>query len=460
MRRTVAAGLFPGVVFLSLAFAASGATIPSPYRPTASPDTAARFAAEGQEGLDLDVRALAALRDGSDSVVEIEAFPVAPGENARLRLSRFEVMAPDAKIIIEGKNGRTTMSPPPVKDFRGTIEGEPDATVYLGVASDMVVAWVHSRRGHVYVGPNEAKSGFVVRNANSPLNAAATSVNWKCDQENLPQHIALAAPSSAPAPAAAPMIAGYKQAMVDVETDNQLYVFFGNDAGTTPGLIATYVHTLYGADNVIYDRDLAMHLTVQSIHLWAVADPYVGPDTASQLMQLGDWWHTNMPLASHPRTLVHYLSGHPVTGGIGWVGVLCTPDFAVGSDWGGAYSLTQVFGTYPLQIWDIDATSHEQGHNSGSVHTHCMGPPESYPDWTDECYSGEGTGCYSGPTSVPPGLGTIMSYCHLIPPGYFDNINLVFHSRCINDYMLPEIAGASCLASPATFGDVPTTNPF
>jgi hypothetical protein len=172
-----------------------------------------------------------------------------------------------------------------------------------------------------------------------------------------------------------------------------------------------------------------------------------------------------MPLGSHPRTFVHYLSGHPVTGGIAWVGVLCAADFQVGaSDWGGGYSLTQVFGTYPLQIWDIDATSHEMGHNSGSIHTHCMGPP-TYPDWTDQCFNAEvappgSAPCYSGTVTCPaPGGGTIMSYCHLPPCGW-NYVSLVFHSRCINDLMLPEINGAACLASPQTFTDVPTTNPF
>ena len=86
-----------------------------------------------------------------------------------------------------------------------------------------------------------------------------------------------------------------------------------------------------------------------------------------------------------------------------------------------------------------------------------MGPP-TYPDWTDQCYGGGGTGCYSGTNTPPaPGQGTIMSYCHLFGWSY---MSLVFHPRCINDKMLPEINGASCLTSPATFADVPTTNPF
>ena len=208
---------------------------------------------------------------------------------------------------------------------------------------------------------------------------------------------------------------------------------------------------------MIYDRDLAMHLTVTEVHVWTVADPYTGGDTLTQLYQLGDWWHANKPIGSNPRTLVHYLSGHPVSGGIAWLGVLCSGDFpATGTDWGGSYGLTQVYGTYPLQLWDQDAAAHEMGHNAGSPHTHCMGPP-TYPDWTDKCYGAE-SGCYSGSNTPPaPGAGTIMSYCHLFGWSY---MSLVFHPRCINDKMLPEINGASCLVSKPTFDDVPTTNQY
>src|SRR5215470_2357136 len=191
------------------------ASIPSPYRPTASPATAGRLAAEGQEALDFDARAQAALRDATATVVEIDAFPVAPGETARLRLSRFEVASPDAKITLRGKDGDTTRPLPLVKHFRGTVEGEPESSVYVGVASDMVLAWVQSSRGHAYVGPDEGRSGYIVRTADSPLNAAATAAPWKCAQENLPQHVSLPAPPSATPAPANPNLAGFQQAMVD-----------------------------------------------------------------------------------------------------------------------------------------------------------------------------------------------------------------------------------------------------
>src|SRR5262245_38487794 len=115
--------------FLSLglaalgAVAASAATIPSPYRPVSSPAAAGRLGAEGQEGLDVDAAAVAALRNGSDAVVEIENFPVAPGASGTLRLTRFEVAAPDARITVRGAGGEMSLPKPKVSHFAGTIEG-------------------------------------------------------------------------------------------------------------------------------------------------------------------------------------------------------------------------------------------------------------------------------------------------------------------------------------------------
>ncbi len=449
-RRSFRAAL-TGLVALASAFAAAAATIPSPVHPTSSPALSIRLAAPGQEALDLDASALAALRAAGQDQFSVENFPTAPGASGRLVLKRFVVAAPDAHISVTGKDGESFLPLPEVSHFKGVIDGEPDSSVYVGVDATGFVAYVHSSTGHSYVGPEESNRNYVVRAADSPLNAAASSSPWACGAEDLPAPLTAMAGPSYPVPNL-PEVAGFKQAAVRVETDNQLYVHFGNDVNA----LTTYVLRLFGAINVIYDRDLAMHLTVSEVHVWTVADPYTGGDTLTQLYQLGDWWHANKPVASNPRTFVHYLSGHPVSGGVAWLGVLCSGDFPTGTDWGGAYGLTQVNGIYPLSLWDQDAAAHEMGHNAGSPHTHCMGPP-TYPDWTDQCYGSE-PGCYSGSNTPPaPGAGTIMSYCHLFGWSY---VSLVFHPRCINDKMLPEINGASCLVSKATFDDVPTTNQY
>ena len=449
-RRTFKAFLL-GLAALASAFAAAAATIPSPVRPSSSAVLAAQLAAPGQEALELDASTLATLRATGQEQFSVDNFPTAPGASGRLVLKRFLVAAPDARISVTGKNGESSLPLPEVSHFKGVVDGEPDSSVYVGVDGTSLVAYVHSSTGHSYVGPDESNRNYVVRAADSPLNSAASASSWACASEELPAPLTAMAGPSYPVPNL-PEVAGFKQAAVRVETDNQLYLHFSSNVSD----LTTYVLRLFGAINVIYDRDLAMHLTVSEVHVWAVADPYTGGDTITQLYQLGDWWHANKPMGSNPRTFVHYLSGHPVSGGVAWLSVLCQGDFPTGPDWGGGYGLTQVYGTYPLQLWDQDAAAHEMGHNAGSPHTHCMGPP-TYPDWTDQCYGSE-PGCFAGANTHPaPGAGTIMSYCHLFGWSY---MSLVFHPRCINDRMLPEINGASCLVSPATFEDVPTTNPY
>ncbi len=443
IRRALALGL----AALATAIAAAAATIPTPLKPTSLPASAARLSTPGQEALDFDASALSALQQVSDA--RIENFPVAPGIQGTLVLKRFEVLVPDARVTVTGADGDSSMPFPSIAHFSGKLEGEPDSSVYVSAQQDRLVAFVRSSAAMAYVGPSEGTNAYVVRTAESPANQALAATPWSCGTEELPAGLTANAGPTYPLPLAP--LTGLKQAAVRVETDQELLAKFGGDVSK----MAAYVATLYGAINVIYERDLALHLAVAEVHAWTMADPYVGPTTLDQLNQLGDWWHTNRPPASYPRAMVHLVSGVSVSGGIAWVSVLCSGDFpANGSHYGGAYGVTQVYGTYPsLAFWDQLAVAHEMGHNAGSPHTHCYGPP------IDMCYSGE-SGCYVGPTSVPPEKGTIMSYCHLIGPGYYNNVNLIFHARCISERMMPEIASATCLTQASTFLDVPPSHPF
>ncbi len=447
MTRKIRRALVLGLAALATAIAAAAATIQSPLKPTSSPASMAQLSAPGQEALDFDSSALSALRQVSDA--RIENFPVAPGIQGTLILKRFEVLTPDARITLTGKDGDSSMPFPSIAHFSGKLEGEPDSAVYVSAQQDQLVAFVRSNAANAYVGPSEGTNSYVVRTAESPANQLPVPAPWSCGTEELPAALTANAEPNYPLPLGP--LTGLKQAAVRVETDQELLAKFAGDVGK----MGTYVATLYGAINVIYERDLALHLAVAEVHAWTTTDPYVGPTTLDQLNQLGDWWHANRSTAAYPRAMVHLLSGVSVSGGIAWVSVLCSGDFgANGSHWGGAYGVTQVYGTYPsLAFWDQLAVAHEMGHNAGSPHTHCYSPP------IDMCYSGE-PGCYTGPISVPPEKGTIMSYCHLIAPGYYSNVNLIFHTRCINETMKPEIASASCLTQASTFLDVPPSHPF
>jgi hypothetical protein len=439
-----------GLVALAAAFVAAAATIPSPVHPYADPLRAAAATVAGQEGLEFDSAALAALRSTS-AEARIEGFPIAPGVRATLVLKRFEVLAPDARITVTGRHGESSLPFPAIAHFSGKVEGDEDSSAYVSAQAGQIVAYVRSTAGMSFVGPDESSTTYVVRSSDSPLSAPSNAQPWTCGAEEMPAPLTGTAGPTYPAVLAP--LSGMKQAAVRIETDQELLAKFpGPTTDEKITQMGAYVATLFGAINVVYERDLALHLTVVEVHAWTTTDPYDGADTLTQLYQLGDWWHPNRPMASYPRAFVHYLSGRSVSGGIAWLSVLCNGDFFQGGHYGGGYGLTQVYGTYPLQFWDQFASAHEMGHNAGSPHTHCYHPE------IDQCYSGE-SGCYVGPTSVPAEKGTIMSYCHLLSGGY-NNIVMKFHARCISEKMIPEINGAACLTAAGTFEDVPPSNLF
>jgi Metallo-peptidase family M12 len=407
--------------------------------------------------LDLDPQALGDLRKvGRGEPLRLENFPFAPAATGDLLLERFEVTTPDAQLLVQTAQGTETRQMPDVVHFRGRLDGDPDSRVYVGLPAGFLVAIVRSGAGIVYVGPEGSVDGpvqHVLRRADSPLNDEFVPAAWRCDADDLPQAPIgdierIGERSLRPASAAEALEAtALKEAAVSIETDQELLAkYSGNVTSMT-----SYITTLFGVISTIYERDVAVHLTVNRVQAWTTTDPYSSGSTRTQLDEVGDWWHANRPKSTYPRTTVHYMSGKPVSGGIAWLGVLCAGDFSQGGHWGGAYGVTQVSGAYPGSPWDLIAVAHELGHNFGSPHTHCFSPP------IDMCYNGE-TGCYSGAIVSPGALGgTIMSYCHLLSGGY-GNIDLRFHDRCITERMLPEIDSSTCLTSYA--GGGPTATHF
>jgi hypothetical protein len=407
-----------------------------------------RSAAGAEEDVSLDRRALAALRQTGRQPFRLSAFPTAPGARADLVLRRFDAATSDARIRITGEAGDTFRPIPEIAHFEGHIDGDPDSRVYVAALADGLVSWIRGSNGMTtYVGPVHG-GRYVVREGSAPRPS-----EWRCFADETPA--AVPAPLVAVTadakrePAPAPQITGFQKAGLILETDQELLADFSGDVEA----MSAYLLTLSAQFNLIYERDLSFHFTVSEIHVWNVADPWDGPSPNEQLLQLGDWYHANRPIGTYPRGAAFLLSGRTVIGGVAYLPSVCLDDFAVaGGHWGGSYGVTQLYTDWPAQQWDLFSMLHEIGHICGSAHTHCYAPP------IDMCWSGD-AGCYSGPTSVPPGGGTIMSYCYLLPGGDA-NVNLVFHPRCINEQLLPYIQAASCTTAVATFPDVPTSNPF
>ena len=71
------------------------------------------------------------------------------------------------------------------------------------------------------------------------------------------------------------------------------------------------------------------------------------------------------------------------------------------SNWGGGYGYTSgIDGNFnigsPSVVWDIQAFTHEIGHNFNSGHTHCYQNIGGNAAAVDNCYDGQcgTTGCY------------------------------------------------------------------
>jgi cysteine-rich repeat protein len=242
----------------------------------------------------------------------------------------------------------------------------------------------------------------------------------------------------APDTQAAPPVASFSPtllAQVAIETDQELLTqFYGNTTATLQ-----YLADLAAAVSAIYDADTDVRVKFSFIRLWSTIDPWTASasDLDGLLSQFRNYWMTNE--AGTPRDVAHFISGKTVAGGIAYVDVLCDPDFG--------YGVSEVYGAFdvmdPDETWDVMVVAHELGHNFGSDHTHCYNPP------IDHCYASE-PGCYNGPTSLPPGGGTIMSYCHLLSGGQ-SNINLTF-GPTVSAVLRTGAENGSCIGLPCGDG--------
>jgi hypothetical protein len=372
--------------------------------------------------------------------LRIEGAVLEPGgQPEAFELERFRVFAPDARIVVHGDAGTSTLPAPAHAYFRGTVAGRAGSRVMLTALVDGGLRGLIADAGRYWLaaqGPGEAQPALQEVSDHPALAAAARP--FECGTDRLPgaspEGLAgrppagdlPAAPERAPDPNAT--------VRVGVETDFEYYQLFGSVSAAV-----AYAGDLFAYASTYYTAEVNTDFWISHVSLWTTAsDPWTQTTTLCGLAEFGKYWNLNMGQVS--RTIAHFLSGKAAGGGIAWVGVLCASGFTVDiSSWGcslspttdlygGAYGLSaDLSGSFnianPGVVWDIYVMSHEVGHNFNSAHTHCFNPP------VDQCWGSE-SGCYSGPPSLPcatpgAGCGTIMSYCHTISPG-MGNISLTF----------------------------------
>ena len=409
-------------------------------------------------GADLAVKAKTIRLGDALQVTEVDLPAV--GDTVTLDLVRFAVFAPDAEIVVHGRDGETRLKAPANVYFRGRIAGEPGSRVFLETLANGQTRGVVSRAGEDTYLIDSAESADATTGAPGRLQAQRADAAllkagrqpWQCEQHELPpaptpvagwdltagagEAAALASAAAATEaegeqPQALPLYA----ARVAIETDYELYQRFGNTTAAT-----NYVGNLIGYASTIYSDEIDTALVVQSVSLWTSSnDPWSQTSTLCGLMEFGRYWNRNR--TGVPRTIAHFMSGKQLGGGIAWLGVLCQgafnasascPGVATDAPWGGGYGFSASLNggfdvNNPTVMWDIVAITHEIGHNFNSPHSHCYGGIGGNSSPIDQCSAGQQgqAGCYGpGPTSLPgppgAGSGTLMSYCHLVRSSYSD----------------------------------------
>jgi len=181
------------------------------------------------------------------------------------------------------------------------------------------------------------------------------------------------------------------------EADYKLY----QDKGSNVQNVTTYVTALFTQIAALYLNE-SINVQISQLKVWAAPDPYIPFSSISSVLNK----FRNDLGTSFSGNLAHLLSTRSLGGGIAYVDVLCTKQFAFGVS-----AITTSFQNVPTYSWSVEVVTHELGHNLGSWHTHSCNWPNGA---LDNCRSPEGS-CQPGPT--PVNGGTIMSYCHLTSHG-------------------------------------------
>jgi hypothetical protein len=408
--------------------------------------------------------------------IHLSNVPLYAHGTAKIDLDEFQVWAPDGKVIVDDGKSITYLDPPPMRFFRGMVNGDPESFAYFSVdgTTGAIHGLVSTRDGKYVVDTARRKPlrthdqnlvgdfDYFLTATDDSDEIPMTGQTWSCGVEKLPalphineriltatdagsHHVIAQGKSGTQAYAIA----------VEVETDFELY----SNAGSNVTTLTNYVTDLSGAVSTIYNRDLHTDVVQQNLHVYtasAGADPWAATDANSGLTELGGYYHTNH--LSLKRSAVVMLSGKPTQSGVAWEGVIGEGDFAsnqAGTEFGGTYAWCGSIGglgspgigsvpdpnattnetLYGMPsgsntYWPLEEYAHELGHNLAGHHTHCVvisgaeasGTNHPSQHFVDVCSIGEidqdglgGTSaCATGTASAPTEKGTIMSYCHTL----------------------------------------------
>lgn len=343
-----------------------------------------------------------------------------PYGNETLSLLLYKVnISPNGLTILTG-SGRNT-SEITMVNYRGIINNDYNSVASISFSENEIMGLVSNKDGNFVLGKLE----------NNPADLYV----FYNDKDLIPQNTFACATQTDNLPKSQTQdISHNKSGSINCvnwywETDYDIFVGKG-----TVALVTTYMNGIFNQVSTLYDND-GMTINLQTLFIWDVTDPYIGPSTGNYLSQFGT---NRTSFAGDLANLFGYNGG----GGVAYVNSFCSnTNFRMGY-----CGISSSFQTVPTYSWTVEVTAHEEGHLFGSQHTHdCVwnnnntkidacGDDEGYPSGT----------CPLTNPVLPVGGGTIMSYCHLSNVGI--NFSFGFGPQP-TARMLNEVNTSSCLGA-------------
>ena len=367
------------------------------------------------------------------------SIPVSESESLTLNLTDFKVLSDN--FILRTSDGDTIHDYKKGVFYRGVIEGK-EGFVTISVFEDKIIGLISlDEEGNFIIGKlKDNENEYVVYNDYK----IKQPMNFECHTPDTP-------------------IENYREVMennitsrtgecvkVYIEGDYELNQDQGGVAAAT-----NYITGLFAEVTELYANE-QIDIEISEIMVWATPDEYSNDDAETALEQFQE---NNPNFNGDIASLYSIGGGNNGLGGLAWVDVLCTPNWA--------YAYMGIDGWYnsvPAFSWDVEVVAHEMGHNFGSRHTHaCVwnGNNTQIDDCGNQYYfqngeTPEGQACFNSNDPILPSDGTIMSYCHLLP-NVGINLTLGFGTQPGN-LIRNKYNGANCLTACTGGGNNPVAN--
>jgi len=312
--------------------------------------------------------------------------PVSDRSEMKLSLVRHDIFTPDFALYTSS-SPNTAINYTPGLYYRGTVDGDPNSIVAISIFNDEVMGLISTEQGNIVIGRiADDRENRHVLYYDTDLD---TKSDFECSTSDEGS--------------------GYTEEELktsgsgrDVGDCVRIYIEIDDDIVTAKGgaVPATnYITGLFNQSFVLYANE-QLNLTISQIYAWTTNSPYTGSTSSAMLTS----YQNNTGEFSGN---VSILTSYAASGGIAVLDGLCQSN----PDWRKCFaSIDGVYSNVPTYSWDVMVITHEMGHVIGSKHTHACA-------WNgnntaiDGCAgSVEGTCPLPG---IPPGGGTLMSYCHL-----------------------------------------------